>query len=214
MDGDFDDSDQLIANPNEIAAGLAAASQPPPSLPTRPTMAMIDQNFTNSSLSLTLLFVLAMAVRQDLTEQRISNVLTLLGFATALAFQAISGGTSGFLNALAGAGVGMACLLPLYFGKGMGAGDVKLMGAAGAFLGPSGAIVAALLSLASGALLGLVVLVWRAVELKAATAPATGTVNGSIVAQLRKQRFPYAAAIAIGVGATMWWSGMLEVLIP
>jgi Flp pilus assembly protein protease CpaA len=64
-------------------------------------MAMIDQNFTNSSLSLTLLFVLAMAVRQDLTEQRISNVLTLLGFASALAFQAISGGTSGFLNALA-----------------------------------------------------------------------------------------------------------------
>ena len=169
-------------------------------------MAMIDQNFTNSSLSLTLLFVLAMAVRQDLTKQRISNVLTLLGFATALAFQAISGGTSGFLNALAGAGVGMACLLPLYFGKGMGA--------AGAFLGPSGAIVAALLSLASGALLGLVVLVWRAVELKAAAAPATGTVDGSIVAQLRKQRFPYAAAIAIGVGATMWWSGMLEVLIP
>jgi hypothetical protein len=32
--------------------------------------------------------------------------------------------------------------------------------------------------------------------------------------QLRKERFPYAAAIAVGVVVTMWLRGMLEVLIP
>jgi prepilin peptidase CpaA len=94
-----------------------------------------------------------------LAEHRISNVLTLAGLPAALAAVNL-GGASGFLNALAGAGVGLLCFLPLYLSKGMGAGDVKLMAAAGAFFGPSDAFVAALLSLASGAVLALVILLW------------------------------------------------------
>jgi prepilin peptidase CpaA len=171
-------------------------------------VAPLDQPLVKASLSLTLLVVIALAVRQDLTERRISNVLTLAGLAAALALRALGEGMPGLVNALAGAGVGLACFLPLYLGKGMGAGDVKLMGAAGAFLGPAHAFVAALLSLGAGAALALLFLAWRSFGFRAATAGAPAP------AQLRKERFPYAAAIGIGVTATMWLTGMLEVLVP
>jgi prepilin peptidase CpaA len=165
-------------------------------------------------LSLTLLVVIALAVRQDLTERRISNALTISGFAAALVIRMLDDGTSGLLSALGGAGVGLLCFLPLYLARGMGAGDVKLMGAAGAFLGPSHAFIAALLSLAAGALLALVVLAWRMVELRAnagAAVPGGPTVPQ---AALRKERFPYAVAIAIGVIATMWMFEWVEALVP
>jgi Flp pilus assembly protein protease CpaA len=89
------------------------------------------------------------------------------------------------------------------------------MAAAGAFFGPADAFIAALLSLASGAVLALVILLWRAHEIRVATAgvPA-GDEGGSTLMRLRKERFPYAAAIAAGVLATMWMRGMLEVFSP
>ncbi len=176
---------------------------------------MLEQNFANASLAVTLLVLVALAVRQDLTERRISNVLTLAGLACGVVLQSLAGGATGFLNALAGAGVGLLCFLPLYLSKGMGAGDVKLMAAAGAFFGPADAFIAALLSLASGAVLALVILLWRAHEMRVAAAgvPA-GDVGGSNLMRLRKERFPYAAAIAAGVLATMWMRGMLEVFSP
>jgi prepilin peptidase CpaA len=169
----------------------------------------------NASLSMTLLVLLALAVWQDLARRRIPNVLTLAGLACGIGLQSMWAGSSGFLNALAGAGVGLLCFLPLYLAKGMGAGDVKLMAAAGAFFGPADAFVAALLSLAAGALLALVVLLWRTHEVRTATAGApVSATGGPLLVQLRKERFPYAAAIAVGVVTTLWLNGMLEVLIP
>ena len=47
---------------------------------------------------------------------------------------------------IAGAALGFAILLPFYLAGGMGGGNVKLMAAFGALLGPSGVLLAALLS--------------------------------------------------------------------
>ncbi len=180
-----------------------------------PHVVTLEQYLGDTLLSMALLVLIALAVRQDLTERRIANVLTLAGLACGVALQSLAGGATGFLNSLAGAGVGLLCFLPLYLSKGMGAGDVKLMAAAGAFFGPTDACIAALLSLASGAVLALVILLWRVHEIRASPAGAPANAEGgSILTQLRKERFPYAAAIAVGVVATMWLRGMLEFLTP
>lgn len=54
--------------------------------------------------------------------------------------------------------VGLACFLPLYLRGAMGAGDLKLMGLAGSFLGVKGVLASALLTALSGGGLALVYL--------------------------------------------------------
>jgi prepilin peptidase CpaA len=168
---------------------------------------------------LALITIVAIAVRQDLIEHRIPNVLTIGGLVAGLLTQSVFGGLNGLLGALAGAGVGFACLLPLYFGKGTGAGDVKLMGAVGAFLGPVNAFLAAALALMFGAVLAVGIVLWRLFESRtalsnslsghgtaAATSPAT-------MSSVRKERFPYAVAIGIGAIMTLWIRGTLDTLL-
>ena len=156
-----------------------------------------------------LMMVLALAVRQDLVHRKISNVLTFGALGAGFLFAAWAQGFEGLRNAFAGAAIGLACLMPLYLAKGMGAGDVKLMAAAGAFLGPFNAFIAAMLALAAGAVLGIIILAWRIVELRSAP---SALASGPTLAQLGKERFPYAAAIAVGVVATLWLRGLLKPL--
>jgi prepilin peptidase CpaA len=100
----------------------------------------------------------AFAVREDLRTRRIPNLLTgpalLLGLLAHLA----TGGPHGALVALAAAVLAGAVLLPGWLLKFMGAGDVKLMAAIGAWLGgPTVALYAALFSLIAGGVISLAV---------------------------------------------------------
>ena len=166
--------------------------------------------------SLALMLVVAIAVRQDLVEHQIPNVLTIGALGAGLLAHSIFDGLNGFLNALAGAGVGLACLLPLYLGKGMGAGDVKLMGAVGAFLGPVNAFLAAALALVFGAVLAVAIVVWRLVESRAAVSDSasghgvTAVTSPTTMSSVRKERFPYAVAIGLGTIVTLWLRGTLD----
>ena len=72
----------------------------------------------------------------DGKTRRIPNWLTVSGFVTGVAVHLIFGGWWGGLMALEGVGVGLLTLLPLVLLRALGAGDWKLMGAMGAFLGP------------------------------------------------------------------------------
>jgi len=165
------------------------------------------------------ILVLALAVRADLLEHRIPNALNLAGLILGTGLACLVGGTSGIVYSAGGALVGSAVLIPLYLARGMGAGDVKLMGAAGAFLGPSGALLAAALTLIAGAVLGIAVVLWRLVEPRsplATSPPAEASVAWRAAATIsiaRKERFPYAVAIAVGVVATLWLRGALGVLV-
>lgn len=167
--------------------------------------------------------VLALAVRADLLEHRVPNALNLAGLILGLGLACLADGSSGIAYSAGGALVGCAALLPLYMAGGTGAGDVKLMGATGTFLGPSGAMLAAALTLITGAVLAIVIVLWRLVEPRSpleTSPPARASVAWRAAARAaatisiaRKERFPYAVAIAVGVVATLWLRGALGALM-
>ena len=96
----------------------------------------------------------------DLRSRRIPNVLTLGGALAALVYHATSGGVVGLLIASSGWIVGLALFFLPYALGGMGGGDVKLLAALGAWLGPLGAVWLALYTGLAGGVLAIGV-AWR-----------------------------------------------------
>jgi prepilin peptidase CpaA len=115
----------------------------------------------------------------------------------------------------AGWAVGLLLFLPLFLLRGMGAGDVKLLAAFGAWLGPAGAfwtaiyggvaggVLAAPLLLARGALGRTLSNVWGLIGFwrLAGVRPHPGLTLETPGAM----RLPYALPIAIGALLTLWW---------
>src|SRR5262245_64849156 len=92
---------------------------------------------SNSSLvALVALSIGVVACVTDLRTRRIPNVLTFGAAALALAFHGIVGGLPGVQSAALGWLAGLAMFLPFFLLGGMGGGDVKLLAALGAWLGP------------------------------------------------------------------------------
>ncbi len=71
----------------------------------------------------------------DWRSRRIPNWLTVPGLLSGIALHAVLEGWHGVRFSLAGAGLALIVLLPLVLLRAFGAGDWKLMGAVGAFLG-------------------------------------------------------------------------------
>lgn len=82
------------------------------------------------TLALTILAALL-----DWRSRRIPNWLTVPGLLSGVAVHALIAGWHGALFALEGAGLALILLLPLVALRALGAGDWKLMGAVGAFVG-------------------------------------------------------------------------------
>lgn len=72
----------------------------------------------------------------DWRSRRIPNWLTVPGFLIGLTVNTVAGGWLGLKMALLGAGLGLLVLLPFVLVRSLGAGDWKLAGALGAFVGP------------------------------------------------------------------------------
>jgi prepilin peptidase CpaA len=72
----------------------------------------------------------------DYRSRRIPNWLTVPGLLIGVAANTITGGWSGLGTSLLGAGLGLLLLLPFVLLRSLGAGDWKLAGALGAFVGP------------------------------------------------------------------------------
>lgn len=165
--------------------------------------------------------MMTLAVLRDMTRNRIDNDITFLGAALAVVFHGALAGWLGVGGALAGLAVGLVTMLPFHVAGGMAAGDVKLMAAAGAFLGPVDAFWAAVWSLVAGGVMGLAVLT------------AAGGIRDGVVATGRQfltyaltrawapppqgsaaaRRFPYAAAIAAGSLALVAWRATRQTVI-
>ncbi len=74
---------------------------------------------------------------RDWQTRRIPNWLTVTGLVIGLGVNAAIGGWPGAKSGLEGAGLGLAVLLPFVLLRGLGAGDWKLAGGLGAFVGPA-----------------------------------------------------------------------------
>src|SRR5690606_21318341 len=85
--------------------------------------------------------------------RRIPNVLTLGGALAASLYFLATDGPAALLTSASGWAVGIILFMPLYLLRGLGAGDVKLLGTAGAWLGPSAVVSVALYAVLAGGLL-------------------------------------------------------------
>jgi prepilin peptidase CpaA len=91
----------------------------------------------------------------DVRERRIPNWLVAAGMAIGILFHAGSPQGSGIWFAASGLGLGIVTLFPLFAFGLLGAGDVKLVGMIGAFLGTAGIPGVILSSMAAGGVLAL-----------------------------------------------------------
>ncbi len=166
-----------------------------------------------------LLAVLMISSVTDLAWHRIPNTLLLSALVLALILQASGDGLDGMLAAAGGLLVGLAFLMPLHVMGGMGAGDVKLLGVVGAFLGPWGALVAGAAALISGAILGIAYIAWRSIRpvlayqaWKLMQSHYGGNTRVPapmcLVTPIRGSGFAYAPAIAAGAVFAMWQQGL------
>jgi prepilin peptidase CpaA len=116
---------------------------------------------TNSVVAIVALAVGLVACVTDVQSRRIPNVLTFGAAVAALLFHAIADGRAGAGMAVAGWVVGVAIFLPFFLLGGMGAGDVKLLAALGAWLGPRDAFWLAIYASLAGGVMAIIVALGR-----------------------------------------------------
>lgn len=158
--------------------------------------------------------MLAGAVWSDTRHRRIPNALVLAGCCAALGLSLVPAGI-GIGSALGGMAAGFALLLPLHLLRVMGAGDVKLMAAVGAFTGFPGVLTVVLITLLTG---GALSLAWAlrlgklrqvlhnvrtGVFLSMADVASRSLPRVNSLPTI-EARVPYAVAIAAGAAAQAW----------
>ncbi len=165
--------------------------------------------------------VLIEAAIIDGRQLRVPNWLTFHFVLGGLAFAAWTGGREHLIWSLAGIGVGLISLLPLYAIGGMGAGDVKLMAGVGAWLGPALTLWAFVSSALVGGLLGGAMilasgnLIRHWVMFQTIGYEILSIRNPAVLAERAGERkknmmlLPYGIPIAIGSIAYFGWMGLL-----
>lgn len=156
----------------------------------------------------------------DIRTRRVPNALTLGSAAVALAFHALDAGGWRAAPAavgwsVAGWALGFLLFLPLFLLGGMGAGDVKLLAAFGAWLGPGPVFWVAVYGSIAGGVLALPLILarrafgrtlsnvwvllgyWRLAGVRPHPGLTLQT-PGAI-------RLPYALPITVGALLTLWW---------
>jgi prepilin peptidase CpaA len=153
----------------------------------------------------------------DLRTRRISNVLTFGAAAGAAGFYLVEDGVRGMAWSAAGWLVGLAMFLPFFALRGIGGGDVKLMAALGAWVGPGVAVWVGLWAALAGGPMALLV-AFAAGYVKQAFANVGSLLMFWRVAGLRPHpalnlqtpgapRLPYALPIAVGLMVALWRQG-------
>ena len=155
-----------------------------------------------------------LACLYDVSTSRIPNKLTFTTAALAILFHLFAPAGGGWSHAVLGLVVGLLVFFPMFALGAMGAGDVKLMAAVGAWIGAipilkvalygslAGGVLAVAIALRSGYLkkaftnVKMLLMFWWVEGIKpfpALTLESTESL-----------RLPYAVAIAAGLVVTLW----------
>jgi prepilin peptidase CpaA len=157
----------------------------------------------------------------DVWKFKVYNALTVPLLLSGMAYHLITGGMQGLMGSLTGVLAGFAVLFVFYTMGGVGAGDVKLMAAVGAWLCmPLTLYVFAASALASGVYAlaltlhsGSVGESWLNLQVVLFRMMALGHHLGSGVrledeikrADRRRRLVPFGAMVAVGFGAILAW---------
>jgi prepilin peptidase CpaA len=128
--------------------------------PPLPSSAANAGNLNSLPAFLVLALMLAIAVYVELKERRIPNWLTLSGMSLGLLISYFHS-TPAFISSIVGLLIGFGFLFIFYVFGGVGGGDVKLMGAAGALMGSALIRPALVYTAFIGAFLAIMMVVWR-----------------------------------------------------
>ena len=158
------------------------------------------------------LTIAVVACVTDLRTRRIPNALTFGGALAGLVFHLLWGGR--LLSSAAGLLTGIAIFFPIFALGGMGAGDVKLLGAIGAWLGAPAVLFVAMFTAIAGGVFGVTVALatgylrqavhnvgyllwfWKTVGIK--------PVEGFTLEHGKGPRLAYAVPMLAGLVVTLW----------
>jgi prepilin peptidase CpaA len=154
--------------------------------------------------------LVTVAARADVRTRTIPNRLTFPALLLGLAVHGALAGADGLKSSLAGMAVAGGVLLPGWRFRWMGAGDVKLMAAVGAWMAWPQALVAVLASLIMGGAISLIVALRRGMLRQALTGAAAigaaalahSTVMPPVTTGVR---FPCALAVMGGSIFALWF---------
>jgi prepilin peptidase CpaA len=157
------------------------------------------------------------AVVWDIRTRRLPNVLTFGAAAVGVAFAAFESGGGGATWSLVGWLTGIGLFLPMFVLGGLGGGDVKLLGAYGAWLGPVGAIWTGFAAALFGGVFALGVALMTgyigeafrnlsgAIRFWITVGP--GAVPGMTLDDTKGPRLAYAVPIVMGGLVAAWMTG-------
>lgn len=150
----------------------------------------------------------------DVSTSRIPNKLTFTTAALAILFHAFAPSGAGWSHAALGLFVGLLVFFPLFALGAMGAGDIKLMAAVGAWIGVTSIVYVALYGSIAGGVLAVIVALRRGylrqalsnVRLLATYWWVEGVkpFPALTIESAQSLRLPYAVAIAAGLAVTLW----------
>lgn len=160
--------------------------------------------------------LLGCACVSDLRTRRIPNALVgtiaLVGLVVSLASWPPLPALARFAGGLA---TGLALWIPFWLMRWLGAGDVKLFAAAGAWLGAWLAVKAAVLAAIIGGVLSVGWIAWARGWGAAARTIVLTTMHPSMASGAghdvdeRRRHLPYGVAMAIGLAVVWWFPSLL-----
>jgi prepilin peptidase CpaA len=150
----------------------------------------------------------------DVKSARIPNWLTFTAAVAAVVFHALAPQGHGLGAAVGGLLLGLAIFFPLFALRAMGAGDIKLLAALGAWIGWSQVFWVAMYASVAGGVLAIVVMLarghfWKGLQnirtlLTFWMIAGVKPLPSVSLDDPKSVRLPYAVPIAVGLMVTLW----------